>query len=351
MSLTGRPPASTAWTADLARIVPALAQETAGTGPATRPGADPQLERVQLCEAVVQFLAWASRQAPLLLAFEDLHLSDLASLELIAYTGRRLSRLPVLLVLTRRKLPSRQDLDAVLGALRSRGALVGRDRRWRPLTDAAARALVEATADLPAATVAQIVTMAAGAPCSRSRPPARAARDDAEPHRRPRRGGPAGHRPAIGPGARVRRVRRGGRAATSTAARSPRSRCAVPPCAAAEALGSGLLRADGGPIGFRHALLRDAVYQEIPDPIRARLHGELAQLLRKRGRPPDPVHGGPRRLAVVRARPRSRATSSWPGQDEQAVSHLVLAAQDARSVAAMAEAAAFLTEAAAIEPA
>src|SRR5450756_2611237 len=34
VSLTGRPPATLAWTADLARIVPALAQETARTGPA-----------------------------------------------------------------------------------------------------------------------------------------------------------------------------------------------------------------------------------------------------------------------------------------------------------------------------
>jgi predicted ATPase len=55
-----------------------------------------------------------------------------------------------------------------------------------------------------------------------------------------------------------------------------------PARSAAEALGSGLLRADGGAIGFRHALLRDAVYQEIPDPIRARLHNVLAQLLRRR---------------------------------------------------------------------
>jgi DNA-binding SARP family transcriptional activator len=105
--LTGRPPASAPWTADLTRIVPALALATAGAGPATGTGADPQLERVKLCEAVVQFVAWASGRAPLLLAFEDLHQSDVASLELIAYAGRRLSRLPVLLVLTRRKLPSR----------------------------------------------------------------------------------------------------------------------------------------------------------------------------------------------------------------------------------------------------
>src|SRR5450631_579449 len=123
-----------------------------------------------------------------------------------------------------------------------------------------------------------------------------------------------------------------------------------PARAAAEALGSGLLRADDGRTGFRHALLRDAVYQEIPDPIRARLHNELAQLLRKRGQQPGSraqyargARRGPRAAEVARH-------LRLAGQDEQAVSHLVLAAHDARFVAAMAEAAGFLTEAAAIEP-
>ena len=310
--LTGPPPASARWTADLARIVPALASATAGAGPATGTGADPQLERVKLCEAVVQFLAWASGRAPLLLAFEDLHQSDVASLELVAYTGRRLSRLPVLLVLTRRKLPSRQDLDAVLGALRSRGAVVT-ELAVAPLTDAAARALIEASADLPSATVAQIVTMAAGSPLLAVETARAAARDDAN------------LAAGLGGAARAAIGRLSGQARVfveflAAAGRDlDRGEIASlplpsPALAATEALGSGLLRADNGAVGFRHSLLREAVYLEIPDPIRTRLHGEIAQLLRKRGRPPDsgarPLEG----LAVVRARPRSRATSSWPAR-------------------------------------
>jgi tetratricopeptide (TPR) repeat protein len=103
-------------------------------------------------------------------------------------------------------------------------------------------------------------------------------------------------------------------------------------------------------MGFRHELLRDAVYQEIPDPIRTRLHHELAQLMRKRGHQPD---SSPRHARGSRRGPRAAEIARHlilAGQDEQAVSHLVLAAQDARSMAAMAEAAAFLTEAASIEP-
>ena len=348
MRLTGRPPASAPWTADLARIVPALALATAGAGPATGTGSDPQLERVKLCEAVVQFVAWASGRAPVLLTFEDLHQSDLASLELIAYTGRRLSRLPVLLILTRRKLPSRQDLDAVFGALRSRGAVVT-EIALAPLSDAAARALIEASADLPSTTVAQIVTMAAGSPLLAVETARAAARDDAN------------LAASLGGAARLAIGRLSGQARVfveflAAAGRDLDRReiaslpLRSPALAAAEALGSGLLRADGGAVGFRHALLRDAVYLEIPDPIRARLHGEIAQLLRKRGRPPDsgalPVRGsrrGPRAAEIARH-------LILAGQDEQAVSHLVLAAQDARTVAAMAEAATFLIEATAIAP-
>ena len=346
--LTGRPQAPAPWTADLARIAPALALATAGAGPATGTGADPRLERVQLCEAVVQFVAWASGRAPLLLVFEDLHQSDVASLELIAHTGRRLSRLPVLLVLTRRKLPSRLDLDAVFAALRSRGAVVT-EIAVAPLTDAAARALVEASADLPSTTVAQIVTMAAGSPLLAVETARAAARDDAN------------LAAGLGEAARLAIGRLSGQARVfveflAAAGRDLDRReiaslpLRSPALAAAEALGSGLLRADSGAVGFRHALLREAVYLEIPDPIRTRLHSEIAQVLRKRGRPADsralPVRGarrGPRAAEIARH-------LILGGQDEQAVSHLVLAAQDARTVAAMAEAATFLIEATAIEP-
>ncbi len=348
--LTGPPPASAPWTADLARIVPALAPATAGAGPAS--GADPHLARVQLCEAVVQFVAWASGRAPLLLAFEDLHQSDVASLELIAYAGRRLSRLPVLLILTRRKLPSRLDLDAVLGALRSRGAVIT-EIAVAPLTDPAARALVEASADLPSTTVAQIVTMAAGSPLLAVETARAAARDDANLA--------AGVAAGLGGAARLAIGRLSGQARVfveflAAAGRDLDRREVAslplrsPALAAAEALGSGLLRTDDGAVGFRHALLREAVYLEIPDPIRTRLHGEIAQLLRNRGRPPDlgalPARGsrrGPRAAEIARH-------LLLAGQEEQAVGHLVLAAHDACTVAAMAEAATFLIEATAIEP-
>jgi DNA-binding SARP family transcriptional activator len=349
VAMTGPPPGSQSWIADLARIVPALA---AGRDDhrLARAGADPQLERVRLCEAVVQFLAWAARQSPLLLAFEDLHLADTASLELIGYAGRRLTRMPVLLVLTRRRLPARQDLGAVLSALRSRGALTA-EIDVGPLADDAVRALIRASAELPDPAVEQIAALAGGSPLLAVETARAAARE--------------GSNLAAGLGGAVRLAigRLTGQArlfvefAAAAGRDLQRPEVAALPLpnpvqAAAEALGSGLLRTDEGRTGFRHALIRDAVYQDMPDPIRARLHGELARLLRRRGqqvRQPDPAgrsgggRRGPRAAEIARH-------LRLAGQDEQAVGHLVLAARDARSVAAMEQAAGFLAEALEIEP-
>jgi DNA-binding SARP family transcriptional activator/tetratricopeptide (TPR) repeat protein len=327
VSLIGQPPEGEIWAADLARIVPALAYQAPGLG------GDPQLDRVRLCEAVVQFLAWASSRAPVLLAFEDLHMADTASVELIAYAGRRLSRLPVVFVLTRRELPARQQLDAVLGALRSRRAL-GAEIHLGPLTDDAIRTLVLSMTELPEATVSQVVRLAAGSPLLAVET-ARAASS-----------GAADLDLTAVVRLAVSRLTVPARMFVEFAAAAGRDldRAEVttlplpnPARDGAEALGSGLLAATGdGRIGFRHALLRDAVYQAIPDPVRARLHGEFAQLLRKRGK-------GRTRAAEIAHHLR------LAGQDEQAVSQLALAAQDARRVAAMAEAAVFLTEALLVE--
>ena len=253
----------------------------------------------------------------------------------------------MLIVLTRRRLPARPDFDAVLGALRSRGVLAA-EIELRPLPDGDIRRLVRATADLPAGTVEQIARLAGGSPLLAVEAARAATRDGASLS--------AG----LSGAARLAMSRLSGPARmflefAAAAGRSlDRSEVASIPLpnparAAAEALGSGLLRVDDGRTGFRHALLREAVYQDIPDPIRARLHAELARLLRKLGQQPDArgpagrnSRRGPRAAEIARH-------LRLAGHDEQAISQLVLAAQDARSVAAMAEAAGFLAEALAID--
>ena len=342
VATTGLPPADEPWTAALARIVPAV-----GYGPGTRGdgqrAADPQLERARLCEAVVQFLVWASCRSPLLLAFEDLHGADTASLELIAYAGRRLSRTPVLFVLTRRRMPARQDLDAVLAVLRSRGTLAT-EIRVGPLADDATRVLIQDTARLPEPVISRIIRLAAGSPLLAVETARAAASDPGDP----------GFLPGLDGAVRIAISKLSGPARmftqfTAAAGRSlqPAEVAALPlpnpTRAAAEALGSGLLRTDDGRIGFRHALLADAVYQEIPEPALVQLHGALAQLLRQRKQQTPAGHRRQRAAEIARHFKRA-------GQDEQAVAYLVTAGHDARSVAAMAEADSFLTEAVRIEP-
>jgi DNA-binding SARP family transcriptional activator/tetratricopeptide (TPR) repeat protein len=337
---TGPPADDPAWAGQLARIVPSLAAPTAGRtrGP-DRP--DPVLERVQLCEAVVQFLGWVAQRGPLLLTLEDLHLADAASVELTAYVGRRLGRLPVLLVLTRRLLPPRQDLDTVAGALRSRRALIA-TVSLGPLTTAQTRALVRATAEVPDGPAEQIVRLAAGSPLLATAAARAAVHSGAEPATELATGLGGAVRQAAG--MLTRQARMFLEFAAAAGRDLDRHEVATLPLpdpagAATEALGSGLLRAENGRTGFRHALLRDAVYQEIPEPVRTRLHAALAGLLR----------GQASGRRGIRAAEIARHLK-LAGQDQQAVSHLLHAARDARAVAAMAEAAGFLAEAAQITP-
>ena len=297
----------------------------------------------------MQFVAWASGRAPLLLAFEDLHQSDVASLELIAYTGRRLSRLPVLLILTRRKLPSRLDLDAVFGALRSRGAVIT-EIAVAPLTDPAARALVEASADLPSTTVAQIVTMAAGSPLLAVETARAAARDDANLAAARRGLGGAARRPSA-----AYRARRGCSSsssprpgATSIAGRSPRSRCAVPPSPPPRPSVLACSEPTTGRSGSAMpCCAKRSTWRSLtPSGPVCTVRSPSCCATRPTAGPVHAARGsrrGPRAAEIARH-------LILAGQDEQAVGHLVLAAHDARTVAAMAGAASFLIEATAIEP-
>ena len=88
---------------------------------------------------------------------------------------------------------------------------------------------------------------------------------------------------------------------------------ASPAGAAAEALGSGLLRSRAERTGFRHDLLREAVYQDLPDPVRARLHETLATWLRERAPRGGAVRRSPARNAAEIARHFRLAGPGRPG--------------------------------------
>jgi len=263
------PPAEAAWPANLAPIAPDLARHTPGDR-GRRAAAAPDLERARLHEATVELLEWAAGRRPLALAFEDVHLADTASLELLAYAGRHAARLPVLILLTRRPLPRRPQVDAVEQALRARGTLhVTLD--LGPLGNAAVARLARTVGPLDEADVAQVVGAAEGNALLAVESARALARGQREP--------PASLRGAV-------------RAALAPLAPEPRllAECVaaagrgldrdeiarLPVAdgarAATAAVQTGILVAAGGRLGYRHALLREAAYADMPEPHLAWVH-------------------------------------------------------------------------------
>ncbi len=240
------------------------------------------------------------------------------------------------MVLTRRPLPRRTEVDALEHALRSRGALLA-EVSLGPLPRQAISRLVRELTSLPAGEVDQVVTAAEGNPLI--------AVEWSRALSRGEHGVPASLRGAV----RAALAPLAGDelmlARFAAAAGRELSREEIgalplrsPAIAAAGALECGLLLAARGRIGYRHALLREAVYSDLPEPLRARLHQDLAAAL-SRG------EGQDGRLLAEIARHLRLA-----GRDDLAARQLARAAAHARAVAALAEAAAFLEEAIELAP-
>ncbi len=307
---------------------------TGAPRPALRPAADPGLERVRFFETVVVAIGQAAQACPLLLVCEDMHLADPSSVELAGHVGRRVTGLPVLLVLTRRDLPTRPDLDGVLSGLRSRGAL-RTEIELTGLAEPAVRELCRAEAELPDDAVNEIVALATGSPLVAVEVAHALARGDADPTTGLR----GATRSAIGRlGTRARLVVEFAAVADGELTRLQIAALPMdePLRGVGEAVGSGLLRAHRGGVEFRHELLREAVYQDLPEHVRARRHEVYAGVLR-------PTARG--RFAAEIARHLRLG-----GRDDLAVGQLLRAAAHARAMTALPEAAGFLSEALRIEP-
>jgi DNA-binding SARP family transcriptional activator len=329
------PPTDSAWPDDLAALTVELPAHFARSGGAPTTIA-PDLQRTRLFEAVVALLGWATRNTPLLLVFEDVHSADISSLELAGYAARRIVGLRVMMLITRRELPHSAAADALEHALRSR-EMLRCEVDLEPLAHAPIAALVRQAAPLTDDDVRRVVDRAEGNPLL--------AVETAR---------------AIGRGAgEVAASLRGSVRATLTslpgearklveiaavAARSLRPPELAqlplrdPDETAGEALESGLLSIADGAVGFRHALLRDAVYGELAEPRRRSLHRSWARALlaaEQAGAIPRPAEAA-RHLRLA-------------GADQGAVAQLVRAAADARALAALEQAVSYLEEALTID--
>ncbi|HWC86381.1 MAG TPA: AAA family ATPase [Solirubrobacteraceae bacterium] len=331
------PPADSPWPEDLAVLASELPGHFARGGAASTVVA-PDLQRTRLFEAVVALLSWAARERPVLLVLEDVHAADRPSLELAGYVARRAAGLPIMMVLTRRELPHSADADRLVEALRSRG-LLACELPLAPLAPEPVAALAARAASLSAADVQRVVDRAEGnalLAVETARALGRGLGEEVAPSLR------SSVRATLSlvPGEVRKLVELIAVAARAVAPEELRALAlAEPDEDASGALETGLLLAAQGRLGFRHALLRDAVYEEIAEPRRRGLHMRWATAL----------------LACEQAGGHARPAEAarhlrLAGADTEAVPELARAASDARRVAALEQAVGYLEEALAIAP-
>jgi DNA-binding SARP family transcriptional activator len=331
------PPMDAVWPEDLAVLTSELPTHFMRAGAATSTVA-PDLQRTRLFEAVVALLGWATRERPLLLVLEDIHTADTPTLELAGYIARRAAGLPVMIGLTRRQLPVSPDADQLEHALRARGLLT-LELDLGPLTSEPVASLARTAADLSDADVERVVQSAEGnalLAVETARALARGVQDVAPSLLGSMRATLA---PLDGDVRRlIELVAVAGRGIDPT--ELAELSLDDPDGSAAEALGTGVLHSSDGRLTFGHALLRDAVYEETAEPRRRGLHQRWAEALlesEQSGAIPRPAEAA-RHLRLA-------------GADAAAVPQLARAASDARAVAALDQAVAYLDEALELAPA
>lgn len=86
----------------LAQLVPDLAEQLGVAGQPAPTPSDPDSARFLMFDAIAALLRRAARRAPLLVVIDDLHRADHASLLLLAFLARRLTDVPLLIVGTLR---------------------------------------------------------------------------------------------------------------------------------------------------------------------------------------------------------------------------------------------------------
>ena len=317
------PPADSQWPEELGRLSPSLPRRL-GRPRATAADVPPELARARLFEAAVELAEYATADRPLVLVFDDVHLADVPTLELAAYLARRIEHLPVLIVFTRRTAPRRDEVDALVQAARGRGVAV-RELELQPLTRTELEALIEAVSTLDAPARERVIAVADGNPLL-ALESARASGD---------RGPPASLRGTVR--AAISRLDEPARqiAELAAVAGRPLNRLELSALARPEAvlaaMDCGLLHSADGRFGFRHDLLREAVVADLDDARRAIHHETL---------------GGALRTSPAEAARHLRLA----GRDDLAAQRLVEAATVAVRATALAEAAAYLTEAAELRP-
>jgi DNA-binding SARP family transcriptional activator/tetratricopeptide (TPR) repeat protein len=326
----GGVPDGQAFTTALAPLVPTHIQPGA-PGP-------PEFEQARLCEGLLDLLEFAASKTPLLVILEDVHACDEASAAVLRGACRRVQRLPVLLVWTRRDQTLRTTLAEVEHTATHSAAILTQVSLKR-LGDKSIVTIARDVGDLDDGALKTIVAAADGN--------ALLAVEAARTIVRGEVSLPDGLRSTV-------------RAASAHLSAQSVSLCAVLAVAGRaislddvrrrhehrddaeldgafeSAQDAGLLQINGGMLDFRHSLLREAYYADLPVLLRSRLHTGAAHDLEKNGEP---------ELAGEAARHLIAA-----GDHAGATGLLVRAARHAVSLGALTRAEELLTEALQLKP-
>ncbi len=322
------PAAAASWPTELSRLSSSLGARLG------RPGsppvvASPELERLRVFEAVLSLVEWSCADRPLLIAVDDVHRTDAVSLRLTAHVARRIMALPVLIVLARRDRPGNAAVDALLADLVARHIPVT-EMDLRPIGDVEVAAIARMVAGRPLddQLVRRVVAAAEGNPLLAEETARSAAEGGAAPPNL--RTGVRATVRAVPPAARelIRLLAAAGRPLRP--AEVARLALSGLDEAADAAVETGLVVDGPDGLGFRHALLREAVYADLEGL--PSLHDRLVRAL------PD-------------SDPAERAHHlELAGRPDEAAASWAAAAAHARSVGALAAAAEFLERATGLAP-
>jgi len=255
-----------------------------------------------IAESVLDMLDDLCSRAPLVLAVEDLHWSDAATLGVLARVAHGIERLPVALIASARPQPRRPELERLLAVLADAGAV---SIALAPLDGDACAALVAGLVGAqPGAKLVLQAQRAGGNPLFVGELVAALDADGAiaRSDGRAEIGGAAAmpslpltilHRLSFLPADALDVL---GLAAVlgsafdvgdlALLARRPVSEL-VPALRTAQR--AGVIAEQGERLAFRHELIRDALYEDMPLGVRRGLHAQLAHALADAGAPPDRV--------------------------------------------------------------
>jgi tetratricopeptide (TPR) repeat protein len=282
----------------------------------------------------LDLLACGAAQAPVLVVLEDMHGCDEASAVVLARACRRVQTLPVLLVWTRRNRPVPAALADAEQQARHCSAVLA-DVDLKPLTRPEIAEIARNAGVVDDDAIGTVVASADGNALLAVETARTIARGDAAIAEGLRATVRAARRHLSAPSRALCEVM----AVAGRALRIEDARRRAGPADDAEfeaGADAGLLQIVDGAIDFRHALLRDAYYADLPELQRIRLHAAAARDLDENGEP---------ELAGEAARHLLAA-----GDRDAAARLLVRAANHAMSLGALSRAEELLTEASGLQP-